>query len=143
MPDFPRIYRIRSTIRYGLQIAFSVLVAVGLVLYYLLKFGPMAPSPPHPNYLGLACSAIVCFELVILLLLRYRVTLELDRIEARFFFTSCLRRDQISGWRSRFPEGRGDIRVYPRDKHKSAVLIMSEAERDETLLDWIKGFSSL
>jgi hypothetical protein len=113
------------------------------VIFVLIKAGPLAPQIGQANYAGVLASVLTLIATLLWLNLRERIIVSSDYIESRLLFTSRLGRQQIKGWRSRLPNGQGDLRLYGKDHGSNVVLVPSDIERDQFLEDWIKQFEKL
>jgi len=120
----------------------SIILCVGFI-FVLIKAGPLAPQIGKANYAGVLASVLTLIAILLWLNLRERIIVSSDYIESRLLFTSRLGRQQIKGWRSRLPNGRGDLRLYGKDHGSNVVLIPSDIERDQLLENWIKQFEQL
>lgn len=120
----------------------SIILFVGII-FVLIKAGPLAPQIGQANYAGVSASVLTLIATLLWLNLRERVIVSSDYIESRLLFTSRLGREQIKGWRSRLPNGRGDLRLYGKDPGSNVVLIPSDIERDQFLENWIRQFEQL
>jgi hypothetical protein len=141
--DYKKVYRPSKRKLALVKGALGLTTGSATLPFVLIRTGPLTSQPGHANYAGLLGSALLMISCLLIIVLRERVILTTDYVESRLFFTSRLHVSDIKGWRSRLPNGSGDVRIYGKDARSNVVVIPSEIAADLFLHRWVRQFQQL
>jgi hypothetical protein len=141
---YPRIYRASRASRSIIFVIFVPLLFIGSALVLSTQVNDAVASSRSGRFFGLGLFLILSSGFFILSIMRMRVVLDDQKITSRLVFRSgYLNKNDIVGKRSKFPDGRGDIRLYSAGSRLKTIVVPSDIEKDNILTSWLMQIPDL